>query len=88
MMVEQSLLELMSTQMGCTYLSDLRFLSPAQRQHLAWEVERLVPQEEDVRDWNDALDYLTGAPPEETASAAKEQLVNLLSQHGDLSLKK
>lgn len=88
MMVEQSLLELMSTQMGCTYLSDLRFLSPAQRQHLAWEVERLVPQEEDVRDWNDALDYLTGAPPEETASAAKEQLVDLLSQHGDLSLKK
>ena len=88
MMVEQSLLELMSTQMGCTYLSDLRFLSPAQRQHLAWEVERLVPQEEDVRDWNDALDYLTGAPPEETASAAKEQLVSLLSQHGDLSLKK
>ena len=64
MMVEQSLLELMSTQMGCTYLSDLRFLSPAQRQHLAWEVERLVPQEEDVRDWNYALDYLTGAPPE------------------------
>lgn len=88
MMVEQSLLELMSTQMGCTYLSDLRFLSPAQRQHLAWEVERLVPQEEDVRDWNDALDYLTGAPPEETASAAKEQLVSLLSQHGDLSRKK
>lgn len=88
MMVEQSLLELMSTQMGCTYLSDLRFLSPAQRQHLAWEVERLVPQEGDVRDWNDALDYLTGATPEETASAAKEQLVNLLSQHGDLSLKK
>lgn len=88
MMVEQSLLELMSTQMGCTYLSDLRFLSPAQSQHLAWEVERLVPQEEDVRDWNDALDYLTGAPPEETASAAKEQLVSLLSQHGDLSRKK
>ena len=43
-----------------------------------WEAERLVPQEEGVRDWNDALDYLTGAPPEETASVAKERLVNLI----------
>lgn len=78
MTVEQSLLDLLSIQMGCMYLSDLRFLSPEQRRYLAQKLDRLTPREEDVREWNDALDYLTGAPPEETAQAAKEQLVKLL----------
>lgn len=78
MTVEQSLLDLMSIQMGCMYLSDLRFLSPEQRRYLAQKLDCLTPRQEDIREWNDALDYLTGAPPEETAQAAKEQLVKLL----------
>ena len=80
MMVEQSLLDLLSIQMGCMYLSDLRFLSLEQRRYLAQRLDRLTPREEDVREWNDALEYLTGAPPEKTAQAAKERLVHLLSQ--------
>ena len=79
MMVEQSLLDSLSIQMGCTYLSDLRFLSQEQRRYLAQKLERLTPREEDIRDWNDALGYLTHAPPEDTARAAKEQLVQLLT---------
>lgn len=78
MTVEQSLLDLLSIQMGCMYLSDLRFLLPEQRRYLAQKLDRLTPREEDVREWNDALGYLTGASPEETAQAAKEQLVKLL----------
>lgn len=78
MIVEQSLLDLLSIQMGCMYLSDLRFLSPEQRRYLVQKLERLIPRQEDIREWNDALDYLTGTPPEETAQAAKEQLVKLL----------
>lgn len=78
MMVEQSLLDLLSIQMKCEYLSDLRFLSQEQRQYLAHKLDRLTPRNEDVRDWNDALNYLTGAPPMDTAQAAKEQLVQLL----------
>ena len=78
MTAEQSLLDLLSIQMGCMYLSDLRFLSPEQRRYLAQKLDQLTPREEDVREWNDALDYLTGAPPEETTQAAKEQLVKLL----------
>ena len=35
MTVDQSLLDLLSIQMGCMYLSDLRFLSPEQRRYLA-----------------------------------------------------
>ena len=79
MMVRQSLLDLMSIQMGCMYLSDLRFLSQEQRQYLAHKLDRLTPRNEDVRDWNDAMNYLTGAPPMDTAQAAKEQLVQLLT---------
>lgn len=80
MTVDQSLLDLLSIQMGCMYLSDLRFLSPEQRRYLAQSLERLTPRKEDIREWNDALDYLTGAPPEHTARAAKDRLVHLLSQ--------
>ena len=80
MTVDQSLLDLLSIQMGCMYLSDLRFLSPEQRRYLAQKRERMTPREEDIREWNDALDYLTGAPPEHTARAAKDRLVHLLSQ--------
>lgn len=80
MMVEQSLLELMAAQIGCTYLSDLRFLQPEQRRSLARELNRLTPREEDVQDWNDALAYVVGAPPEATAQAAKARLIHLLSE--------
>ena len=79
MMVEQSLLDLMAIQMKCEYLSDLGFLSPEQRRYLAQKLNRLTPREEDIRDWNDALNYLTGAPPERTAQAAKAKLVQELA---------
>lgn len=80
MMVEQSLLDLLAIQMKCEYLSNLRFLTQEQRQYLAHKLECLTPREENIRDWNDALVYLTGAPPENTAQTAKERLVSLLSQ--------
>ena len=80
MTAEQSLLDLLSIQMGCMYLSDLRFLSPEQRRYLAQSLERLTPRKEDIREWNDALDYLTGAPPEKTAQAARERLIHALEK--------
>ena len=80
MMVERSLLDLMSIEMGCMYLSDLRFLPLEQRRYLAQKLDGLTPREEDIRDWNDMLGYLTNAPPESTTQAAKARLVSLLSQ--------
>lgn len=79
MMARQSLLDLMSIQIGCMYLSDLRFLSPEQRRYLARKLERLTPREEDMQEWNDALTYLTDLPPAATAIAAREQLIKILS---------
>ena len=78
--MEEELLQALARMTGCMYLSDLRFLSPEQRRYLAQKLERMTPREEDVWEWNDALDYLTGAPPEHTARAAKDRLVHLLSQ--------
>lgn len=43
------------------------------------KLEYLTPREEDIREWNDTLTYLTDAPPEDTAQAAKERLVALLA---------
>lgn len=40
----------------------------------------MEPEANSLCEWNDALAYLTGAPPEETAAEAKERLVCLLSQ--------
>ncbi|CUP98240.1 Uncharacterised protein [uncultured Flavonifractor sp.] len=80
MKTELSLLDLLTLQMNCTYLSDLRFLDGGQRAMLAHRLERLPAKAEDLRDWNDALEYLTGSPPEETAQAAKERLIVLLAQ--------
>lgn len=74
----QSLLELLSVQMGCRYLSDLRFLSPEQRCRLAQKLTALPAREDKVRDWNAALTYLSGAPPEKSAQAAKEHLIQSL----------
>ncbi len=74
-----ALLDLLSLRMGCAYLSDLRYLGGARREKLAGEVERLPAREEDLREWNDALAYLTEAPPEPTARAAKERLIFLLT---------
>ena len=75
-----SLLEFMSAQMGCEYLSDLRFLSGERRRELARRLEPLSPGAGDMRDWNEALEYLTGAPPEKTAAQAQKTLIRLLAQ--------
>ena len=79
MIAEQSLLDLLAIQMGCTYLSDLRFLTQTQRICLAHKLGHLAPQEEDLYQWNDALEYLTGAAREASALEAKHRLIQLLS---------
>ena len=33
-----------------------------------------------IREWNDALEYLTGTLPEQTARAAQRRLIDLLSK--------
>ena len=70
------LLELIAVQMDCTYLSDLRHLSCGQRRCLAEKLKRITPMESDLRDWNDALQYLTeNKELKATAQEAKSALI-------------
>ena len=75
-----SLLEFLAYKAGCPYLSDLRFLSLEQRRYLAQSLERLTPRKEDTWEWNDALEYLTGRPPEQTAEEARARLSGCLAR--------
>ncbi len=75
MTVRMSLLGAMSIQMRCEYLSDLRYLDSGRRARLARRLEGLPPEEADLRDWNDALAYLTGQAPQPDAAQAKAALI-------------
>lgn len=74
------LLDLIAIQTDCTYLSDLRFMDSTQRAALAERLKRLTPRASDLRDWNDALQYLTGdGQPRATAEEARAALIAGLS---------
>ena len=42
-------------------------------------VEKLPPEAASLEEWNDALLYLTQAPPEKTVQAARARLICLLA---------
>ena len=74
------LLEYLAGRCHCVYLSDLRFLNEAQRRRLAREVEAVSADAVSLREWNDALEYLTGRPPEQTAEEARARLSDCLAR--------
>lgn len=59
-------------------LSELHQANRLERGRLARALEEVAPEDVPLRDWNDALDYLTGAPAEPTA-AARIRLIEDLS---------
>lgn len=74
------LLEFMQHKAGCLYLSDLQNIADWQRSRLARELKQIPAEDTGLREWNDALAYLTGAPPEKTAQAARERLIHALEE--------
>ena len=74
------LLEYLSHQAGCAYLSDLKYIDSWQRARLARVLEAIPAGAADLRTWNDALDYLAQAPPEQAAEDARALLITKLSQ--------
>lgn len=74
------LLEYLAGRCHCVYLSDLHFLNEAQRRRLAREVEAVSADAVSLREWNDALEYLTGRPPEQTAEEARARLSGCLAR--------
>lgn len=47
---------------------------------LARKLEKIPPDYASRFEWNDALEYLAGAPPCNSQEAAKERLIMLLTQ--------
>lgn len=74
------LLEYLSHRAGCAYLSDLKYINGWQRARLARVLEEIPAWAADLRTWNDALDYLAQAPPEQAAEDARALLITKLSQ--------
>ncbi len=80
-MVEKNsfaLLETLARQMGCEYLSDLKYLDPAGRERLAGLVRGIAPGDAPQTEWNDALTYLTGQDPLADDDAARTALLAAL----------
>lgn len=69
------LLERCTEEVGCTYLSDLRYLDTKGRFRLAGAVEQIPPGEYSLAEWNDALDYLAGGSPAPSTGEAKQRLL-------------
>ena len=72
------LLDFLAYKAGCQYLSDLPYSGEWQRARLARELERVPAEAAALLEWNDALAYLSQAPPEKTAQAARERLIAAL----------
>ncbi len=74
----ESLLDTLASRMCCTYLSDLRFLAKWERVLLGSILRSIPPEDADLAEWNDALEYLVGCGPERTQKAARERLLERL----------
>lgn len=79
MNVQMSLLDYLMYQVRPHILSDLHTLNELERSRLIRALERLKPEERALKEWNDALDYLVQAPPEQSALQAKQRLLLLLN---------
>lgn len=76
---KRDLFERMAELMGCTYVSDLRYLDRKEKLRLAGIVSLIPDSDADLFQWNDALEYLTGAKVKQPDPAsAKLALVTKL----------
>ena len=80
MMIKMSLLDFLACELKCAYLADLRASSAGQKEKLADVIESIESSDEDLHDWNDALEYLTDAQNKGTADEAKAALVRALQK--------
>ncbi len=76
---EDTLLERLARCAECEYLSDIKTLTPDRLEMLRCEIVKIMPEEYPLRAWNDALEYLAGASPEQSSQAAQLRLIDLLS---------
>lgn len=69
------LLEHLAYISGSRYLSDLHYLDASRYRRIAQTLENISPESVSLQEWNDALNYLTGAGPAPSPSAARKMLI-------------
>ena len=78
---KMSLLDVMAIRFQCDYLSDLKYLNNFERLQLAEEIQRVSARDEDLWNWNDALEYLVGSKMAcSNAEQAKAALIAALRE--------
>lgn len=80
MIFKMDLLDVLTIRADCDYLSDLKHLNCWQKMRLARELEKVPADAAELKEWNDALKYLTGAQPCANAERAKTALIAGLSK--------
>ena len=85
MTVQMSLLDFLAFRSNCVCLSDLRFLDSGDAARLRRTVARIPFDQPSLKEWNDCLAYLTGAPPCAGRAEAKDRLLCLLLRPWDAS---
>ena len=80
METSMSLLDELARRVDCEILSDLRYLDRQGRGQLARAVEALSPDGVPLSQWNDALCYLTGEPPQGSCEEAQARLLAWLGR--------
>lgn len=74
------MLDYFSLKLKCMYLSDLRFLDLAQRMDLAVIARRAATDKFSAKEWNEALQYITGKRGGcLDAASAKDELIAWLT---------
>ena len=70
-----SLVEVLAAQLGCEYISDMHDLEPEDRRKL-YEILRRIPCALwPLREWRDALEYITGVTCAQDSGAAYKALL-------------
>lgn len=80
---EEDLLARLADAAGCAYLSDLHYLSDAQRERIFHMLTDMKADQVVLSAWNEALAYLGHFSAERDAAAAREKLLHALSVSGE-----
>ena len=73
-----TLLDYLADGSGSQYLSDLHFIEGFKKVRLIQKIEQISSRESSLKEWNDALNYLTGLPGETSSEKARMKLLSCL----------
>lgn len=74
------LLDRLAKQLGCLYLSDLKYLDPAKQADLVRALNATPTGAASLQQWNDALSYLTSQPGAGSRAEARDRLLAALTE--------